>query len=289
MTYRALLFDGGLAFASWAAAGSLRPFMRRLLITRQCYPADLVGVCWDAPRDSTWRRQRSPAYKAKRPPSPDGLSDALRALMIDLPALDIVQYSAPAHEADDVLYSLSRTLPGPVLLCSGDKDMLQAVRPGVELLRTGSAAAWSRPDQIITAADIWGLELLMGKARVCGLTARGWGDLLTLAGDTTDGIPGLRGVGPKHAMDLLVSCPDFVSLVLDDGPEGQDQARRECAARSATAAKLVEKAIAHVDELRLSRELVRLRLVEVEAVDAAPDPDRAQAILEGAHLEGCIA
>jgi DNA polymerase-1 len=277
--YRALVIDGGLAVPSWAASGTLRPFVKRLLERRATYAPLLTVVCWGAPRHTTWRRARSPEYKAGRPPPDAKLAQTLAELRADLPALDIAQASAEGAEADDVLYALSRTLPGPVLLCSADKDLLQAVSPGVDLLRPGRT--YQQPDVLVTLADIERHSIKAGKRTISGLTPEGWRDWLTLAGDHVDGIPGLPGVGGVHARDILAACPAFVDLVLSGR---EDQARREVEARNGTLTKWVEVAIRERDALELSRELVSLRMVDVQMVDAEPDEERARAVLEGAGL-----
>lgn len=305
MTYRAVFVDGGLAVAGWKASGSLRPFVRRLLDLRAAHLEAVIGVAWDCPRGESWRRKRSAVYKAGRPPTEPGFTAALDALRADLPALDVLQFAAPGAEADDVLYSLSVTRPGPTLIVSGDKDLVQCIRPGVDLLKTAHDRHGA--DQLLTAATLPGATVKLAGKPITGLDARGWGSLLALCGDTTDGVRGLPKVGPVTAQELLRACPDFVELLLDPCktcerrgqaiscprlgrqdvcPDmgGIADARRACNAASATLARWVERAIEHLPELRTSRELVRLRLVEVDCVDAEPDAERVRSILEGAGL-----
>jgi len=269
MIYRGLFVDGGLAVASWMASGTLRPFVRRVLEARRQYEPAITGIAWDAPRETTWRRALSPAYKANRPERAEGLTSALAALRADLPALDIAQYSGAGAEADDVIHTLSRTMPGPTLIYSADKDLLQSMRPGVDLLRAGTRGA---PDHLVTAAS-------------SEKTSAWWTDYLTLAGDPVDGVPGLRGVGVNRATELLAACPWFVDLVLSAHDEDHDEARRKCMATSAKLAKWVEAAITHREELQLSHDLISLRLVELDVVDSDPDEGRAREILSGANLE----
>ncbi len=291
MTYHVLAVDGGLAFAGYAASGKVTPFVRRLLEARDAYAPAITAVAWDAPRETTRRRAASPAYKAKRPPAPEGYGAALADLSAVLPALDVVQFSAPGAEADDVLASIAAQLPGPTLLYSSDKDMLQAVRPGVDLLRSGSKV--SACDVLVTAAELGSYETTIAGHRVKrtsdengvqrGMAWRWWRDLLTLAGDPTDGVPGLPKVGPVKARAILRACPDFVPLVLA-GEKGAEEARRLCTARDASVARWVEVAIKERAKLELSLRLVELEQVELEAVDAEPDPVRAAEWLRGVGL-----
>jgi len=306
--YRLIATDGGQAVAAWKASGNLRPFVRRLLDLQRAHPDSLHAVAWDAPRAEGWRRKRSAEYKAKREAPDQGLHAALEALRADLPALDVMQFSAPTAEADDVLYSLSVQTPGPILLVSADKDLRQAVRPGVHLLRP--AGKRGEPDELITAES--------------QKPAAWWTSFLTLAGDPVDGIPGLPGVGKKRAEEILEGCPGFVDLLLTPCPEcggrgtvqegtgypngeggeewrevccprcggdcadvaGLLKAREQCNAHSATLAKWVERAIFHLPDLRLSRELVTLRAFDLECIEAEPDAERAGEVLRAARLEG---
>lgn len=108
----------------------------------------------------------------------------------------------------------------------------------------------------------------------------------------------------RHLRELLEACPDFVELLLaqcegcerfekceeemkdpanNNSPCPKvDDARRQCSAHSATLARWVERAISHLEELRLSRELVSLRLVDLDCVEAEPDPERAAELLRAA-------
>lgn len=280
--HRALFVDGGLTVSSWCASGTLRPFVRRILEARQTYQPALVGVAWDCPRANSWRRAISPAYKAKRPPADAKLVEARKALSADLAALDIAQYSAPEAEADDVLYTLSVQTPGPVLLMSADKDLLQAVRPGVDLLKASSRC--NEPDKLVTAQNIRELVLTLQSTQVSGLDAAGWADLLILAGDSTDGISGLPGVGPRKALDLLRACPDFLDLVRQTPDQDIERARRQCLAANASLAKWVEVAIREEHALGLSSALVALQTFPIDVIDADPDEERARDILQGAGL-----
>lgn len=319
-TYRGIFVDGGLSVHSWKANGTLRPFARRLLELQRAHPSATVGVAWDCDRSESWRRKRSAAYKANREPMPPAFTSALQALRADLPALDVLQFSSPGAEADDVLFSLSVTRPGPSLIVTGDKDMVQAIRPGVDLLRTAHDRHGT--DQLLTAETLPSATVKLAGKPITGLDAAGWSSLLALCGDSVDGIKGLPRVGPVMALELLRACPGFVELlcswcpgcsgqgwweervgesgeheddcvqVLCDSCRGScldeaklDEARRACNAASATLARWVERAIDHLAELRLSRELVRLRLVEVECVDAEPDTERAAQLIRAAGLE----
>lgn len=269
-SHRAVFIDGGLAYQAWASSRSnLRYFVERLVDLRERFEPGILGVAWDAPRDTTWRRKLSPAYKDKRPAPPGAFHEALTALQADLPYLDVLQYSAPAAEADDVLYTLSRTVPGPVLLVSGDKDLQQAIRPGADLLRPGHT--YRHPDVLVTAEN-------------AEHPAGWWTSFLALAGDPVDGIPGLPGVGKKRAEEILEACPDFVGCLLSGREERIEFARCSCAGYSATLARWVERAIEYLPELRLSRELVALRLVEVQCVDPEPDGERARDLLWAARI-----
>jgi hypothetical protein len=74
-------------------------------------------------------------------------------------------------------------------------------------------------------------------------------------------------VGKKRAEEILTACPDFVDCILSEDNARIEFARCACNIHSATAARWVEKAIEHIEDLRLSRELVTLRLFELECIE----------------------
>jgi 5'-3' exonuclease len=146
-----------------------------------------IAVCFDFDLVKSFRQAIFPEYKANRPAPPAPLVSQLEPCREAAQAIGARTFIADGYEADDLVATLLRKLAAPAVIVSGDKDLAQLVTDEVSLLdfardvRYGPAEVADkfgvRPDQIA--------------------------DLLALAGDATDNIPGVRGVGRKTAAKLL--------------------------------------------------------------------------------------
>jgi len=139
-----------------------------------------VTVCWDSPGGS-WRRELYARYKANRPPKPKDLTRALAECC----ATYAHGLSAPGFEADDLIATLARANGADLtLLLTDDKDMSQLVGP--------------RCLTIDSAGKVSGVEAVQAKFGVPPSQIR---YLLSWMGDAADGLPGVRGYGPKRAIE----------------------------------------------------------------------------------------
>jgi DNA polymerase-1 len=143
----------------------------------------------------TFRHEMYPAYKAQRQKMPEDLAAAIPMALELAAALRIPTLRVDGFEADDLMGTLAKRATGAGLtafLVTPDKDIAQLVNTSTFLYR---------PGKMSDTADIY------GSAEVC----RHWGvrepgqmvDLLALAGDASDNIPGIRGVGEKTAQALI--------------------------------------------------------------------------------------
>jgi len=151
-----------------------------------------VAACFDCTRDDVFRRALFPAYKQNRDAQPPELLALVPRAIIYLQALGCVSFRSPTHEGDDLMGSLSymaRALAPDVttILVTEDKDMMCLVNENTFVMHP-------RTLQIFDAAAV---ETKLGVPP--SLVA----DLLSLAGDPVDGIPGVKGVGPQTAVRLL--------------------------------------------------------------------------------------
>lgn len=281
VTYRNLIVDGSfLARRPWEAApdGEKRRVMIQSVVSKVVHwlsddRFERVAIAWDGPPDRArsrcLRRERWEDYKSRRPPTPRGFVADVADLREHLGLFGVVQVWSDEGEADDVAAALALgKWPGPSCLWAADKDWLQAVTFDVDLLRPDTSRRpkdippeeWRRPDdRLITFANI---------VEETGLSPDGWGNVLALAGDTIDGIPGLPRVGKGRAEAIVKACPGFVRLVLG-GLE--NDARAEIMRRDASLAKWVEVAIEHRALLQMSADLVALN-DKVEVVVDEWDP-----------------
>ncbi|MGI9384800.1 MAG: DNA polymerase I, partial [Methyloligellaceae bacterium] len=200
----------------------------------------------------TFRNEIYPDYKANRPPPPEDLVPQFGLIRDAVKAFNLACIEQNGYEADDLIATYAKEAVeagGDVTIISSDKDLMQLVRPGVVMVdtmknkRIGEAEVRERfgvgPDKVV--------------------------EVQALAGDSTDNVPGVPGIGVKTAALLIEDYGD-VETLLARAEEIKQKKRRE---------NLIEFA----DLARVSRELVTLKddvPVEV-SLDAAalhaPVPD----------------
>jgi DNA polymerase-1 len=154
-------------------------------------PAHLM-VVWDGGL-SAERMAVHPEYKMQRPEMPADLRPQLDEIMAYLAAAGLASYCGEQIEADDYIACLARrgaAAGWQVVIASSDKDFMQLVSPQVGL--------WNPNDK--PAGMVWAREQVVAKT---GVEPGQVADWLALMGDAVDNIPGVPGVGPKTAADLL--------------------------------------------------------------------------------------
>jgi len=192
---------------------------------------DGVLVMFDRAR-KTFRNDIYDAYKANRPPPPEDLIPQFALAHEATRALGIAEISMDGFEADDLIATYARLANEQgiqVTIVSSDKDLMQLVRDGVTMLDAMKNNAIG-PDQVVEKFGI-------GPNKVI--------DVQSLAGDATDNVPGVPGIGIKTAALLINEYGDLDTL-LSRAEEIKQPKRREA---------LIENA----DLARISRQLVTLR------------------------------
>lgn len=154
---------------------------------------DYVAVAFDKGRD-TFRTERYALYKAQRDQAPEDLLSQFVLTRAVLAALEIPYFEVSGFEADDILGTLAAQAEDAglkTLIVTGDRDALQLVKEGTEVL--------------LTRRGITDLERLdaAGVKNKLGVTPAQVPDFKALTGDTSDNIPGVPGIGPKTAAALL--------------------------------------------------------------------------------------
>ena len=190
-----------------------------------------LAVILDA-SSKTFRNEMYDQYKAHRPPPPEDLVPQFPLIRDAVRAFSVPCIEELGLEADDIIacYAEAALAQGwQVTIVSSDKDLMQLIRPGLDLLDTMNNRRLGR-------------EHVLEKF---GVEPEALGDVLALMGDSVDNVPGVPGIGPKTASQLI---QQFGSL--DAVLAGTEQI---------TKPKLKQSLIDHADNARLSRELVRLR------------------------------
>lgn len=156
-----------------------------------------IAVAWDG--KSAFRRKLHEGYKANRHASPDFAKDeAFRALWDFLDSAGVHQEWLRSEEADDILGAWWDKITGDteIVIFTGDKDMFQLVGPNP----AGVSTRVRLPGGGQAPAEYMTQERLLAEK---GCTPGQWAVLLSLQGDTSDGIDGIPGVGPKRALKLM--------------------------------------------------------------------------------------
>jgi ribonuclease HI len=188
--YRAYYGFRDLATAEGMPTQAVYGFTRMLLGLLQEHGPDYLAVVFDRPREETFRRELYPGYKANREAMPEELALQIPYIRQILRALNIPALEAPGYEADDVIATLARRFAAQgieVTVVTGDKDLMQIVGDGICLLDTMKDTR-SGPQEVMERF---------------GVPPERVPDVLGLAGDTSDNIPGVPGIGEKTAAELV--------------------------------------------------------------------------------------
>ena len=203
-----------------------------------------LAVIFDA-SEKTFRSELYPEYKAHRPPPPPELVPQFPLVREATRAFGVPAIELDGFEADDLIASYARAVAdagGEVVIVSSDKDMMQLVNEQICMFDPMKNLKICR-DQVIE-------KFGMGPEKVIEIQA--------LAGDSVDNVPGAPGIGIKTAAQLLTEFGDLDTL-LERAHEIKQPKKRETL-------------MAFADQVRLSRELVRLK-------DDAPLPMAVEELL----------
>lgn len=210
-----------------------------------------IAVIFDSAR-KTFRNDIYPDYKANRDEPPEDLKPQFGLIRDAVRAFNVPAIEMEGFEADDLIATYARQAQAcgaQVTIVSSDKDLMQLVGEGVDMLDTMKSVHIG-PEQVV---DKFGV----GPEKVV--------DVQALAGDSTDNVPGVPGIGVKTAALLINEYGDLDTL-LARAEEIRQKKRRE---------NLIEFA----EQARISRELVRLRddvatTIALEGMTVGhPDPD----------------
>ena len=197
--------EGGLSTKAGVPTSVTYGFLKALLDNCKPLKPDGLVVAFDT-AEPTFRHKADETYKAHRDVAPEHFfSDLANLQQILKESLDIPLVMAPGYEADDVLGTLANraaTEGWRVRILSGDRDLFQLVddQRDISVLYMGGGpyAKNSGPTEIRREGVIAKL----------GVTPEEVVDLKALTGDSSDNIPGVKGVGPKTAINLLKEFQD---------------------------------------------------------------------------------
>lgn len=157
---------------------------------------DAVAIAFDM-RKPTFRHKAYDGYKAQRKGMPDELAQQMPVLKELLVALGYKLVECEGYEADDILGTLGaycEKTGNECVIATGDRDSLQLVSPSVTVRLT--VTKMGKPD--VTLYDEEKIK------EVYGVTPKQLIDIKAIQGDASDNIPGVKGIGQKGALDLII-------------------------------------------------------------------------------------
>ena len=242
-------------------------FTNMLLKLLDDLQATHVAVIFDSARKS-FRNEMFPDYKANRPDPPDELIPQFPLVRDATRAFNVACIERPGFEADDLIATYARHAQAEgfdVMIVSSDKDMMQLVSDRVSMFDALKNRRIG-PDEVKEKFGV-------GPEHVV--------DVQALAGDSTDNVPGVPGIGVKTAAQLIQAYGDLDSLLARASEIKQPKRRQSL--------------IDFAEQARLSRELVRLRndvptdVTVPQLLRQDPDPAQLLAFLDEQGFRSLIA
>jgi len=246
-----------------SAAWGIVNFLNRLLTAHK---PEYLG--WVHDSGLSFRHETYPGYKATREKLTDELQSdfdrGMERICQLLEAYHVPIISVRGYEADDVIGTLAGKAVATglnVVVVSGDKDFQQLVRPGVWLLNPGRGGPASVEEQWVGVEN--------GSERL-GVPPALVTDYLALVGDTSDNVPGVRGIGEKTAQEL-VNAYGSVENILAHVPEITKKRPREALLAQGDLARLSKQLVTIRNDVPVELELEQMRITE-------PDRERLRSL-----------
>lgn len=225
-------------------------FTKLLLQLEKSHPSIYGAMLFDCGK-VPFRLELNPEYKANRPPMPDPLKQQIPLIKEIADAFGWKQIQYDGFEADDLIGGMAlkyRELP--VQIVSSDKDLSQLIDERISMLIPASAGGFEVRDAAAVKAKFGVLPEMMI-------------DYLALLGDASDNIPGVPGIGPKRAVEIL-SALGPADLWLNDPSLVE------------SSGSIAKKLLPELETVRRNRELIRLRTTLPESLDVELPPVRKE-------------
>lgn len=239
-----------------------------LRIEREHRPTHLCTV-FDSPGEN-FRHQLYAGYKADRPAMPPELAVQMELVHRVIDTFGIQTLAVPHFEADDVIATVARIAVKAgmrVVICSSDKDLMQLCGGDISVLDT-------MRNRMIGAPEV---------SEKFGVPPERVGDVLALTGDSIDSVPGVDGIGPKTAAELINRYGSLTALMEHASEVKGKRGQALMAARDAVL--LSRKLVQLHEDVPLPKTLQELHRVE-------PEKERLRALfrdLEFTRLEAALA
>ncbi len=238
-----------LTRADGTPVGAVYGFTNMLIKILASLHASHVAVVFDA-GSKTFRNDIYPAYKANRPPCPEELIPQFSIVREAAESLNLAILEKVGVEADDIIATLARKYSADdfeVLIVSSDKDLMQLVGGNTRMYD-------AMKNKMIGENEVREKFAVMPNKVL---------DVLSLMGDASDNIPGVKGIGPKTAAELI---DQFGSLenIFENLPQIKQEKRRQLLSEGVEKAKLSKILLSLKEDVEMA---INLSDLEVRAID----------------------
>ncbi len=245
LLHRAYHAMANMMSAEGKPSGALFGFVKMIHTASNSLHPEHVICCYDLPKP-TFRHLAFAEYKGTRAKSDDALRDQIVESKNFAEAMGIPIYELEGFEADDLLGTLAHKIDKEkyeVIIFSGDMDVMQLIEEGVKVFAQRKG----------TDVEMYGEEEVVKRY---GITPKQIPDYKGLAGDSSDNIPGVSGIGEKTAVKLIAEFDNIESLYETVNSEkNEDKERLE----SVVSKRIIEKLKAEHDEAIFSKTLATIR------------------------------
>jgi len=230
LCYRSFFAIKGLATSYGQPTNAVYGFLNTLKKILREHKPEYLAVCFDVGK-KTFRQERFAKYKIHRPKMPDDLISQIPLIKEVVLAYNLPVFELEGFEADDVIATITKKVSKnnlEVVIVSGDKDMLQLVNDKVHVFD-------SRKDRILGPQET---------EETLGIAPKNITDFIGLAGDSTDNIPGVSGIGEVTAKGLINQFGDLENILAN--------------VENISSKKVKEKLIEQKEQAVFSKELATL-------------------------------
>lgn len=199
LCYRAYYAIKGLTNSRGQETNAVYGFINILKKILREYDPKYIAICFDTPA-KTHREEKYEQYKIQRPHMPDGLIAQIPLIKKVVRAYGLTILECDGYEADDVIATIVGKIKAPdldIVIASDDKDVYQLVDKRVKVFN-------SKQNRILEKYDV---------IKILGFDPQYMTDYIALAGDATDNIPGIKGIGQVSARKLIDQFGDLSSVL----------------------------------------------------------------------------
>ncbi len=169
-------------------------FVTTLLRILDNFKPTHLAAAFDLPQP-TFRKQQYVGYQAKRPVMQSNLVEQIPLVNELLDKLEIKHFAVAGFEADDVIGTIATRTNVETIIVTGDRDMLQLINKNIKVC--------------VSETKIYDEDLVF---KEFGVKPSQWVDVKALKGDSSDNYPGVRGIGPKTAQNLIAKYETLENL-----------------------------------------------------------------------------